>query len=297
MSTIRPEGLLALAPAKLNLGLEVLRRRRDGYHDIETIFQALDLYDELEFSTLKDPGRFELSVEDLTLPSGPENIVIKAHALMAARFPRAKRGTAILLRKRIPVASGLGGGSSDAAATLLALNRLWSLGLERDALEALALELGSDVPFFLRGGTAIGRGRGERLISLPPLGRGAFLLVNPGFQILSSWAYGNLKLGLTGNLYRIRVEQVKAHLSRFPAVGMVIKNRLEDAVFPAYPVFRDIAASLGELGAVHVSLSGSGATVFGTFSSREEAERAGKALGAAWRHLVASPIASGVELK
>ncbi len=292
-----PGGISALAPAKINLSLEVIRRRPDGYHEIETIFQAVDLSDELEFAISRRGNRLNLSVEgDLPLRGGP-NLVESAYELMRIRHPRQSTGLEGRLRKRIPVGGGLGGGSSDAAATLMALNRLWRLGLDPGQLEELALELGSDVPFFLRGGTAIGRGRGEKLESLGALSQGAFLLVNPGFSVSTAWAYDQLKMGLTANLYRIRVEQVKAYLSRFPVPGMVIKNRLEDVVLPAYPVFGEIIAALKRQGAVHAVLSGSGATVFGSFRDREAAEHARSELGSAWQAWVASPLPDGVRLE
>ena len=124
----------------------------------------------------------------------------------------------------------------------------------------------------------------------------AFLLVNPGLSISTSWAYNHLKMGLTGNLYRIRVEQVKAYLSRFPAPGMVIKNRLEDVVFPAYPVLGEIVAALKRVGAVHAVMSGSGATVFGSFPDRSSAERARAKMGDEWQSWVACPHPSGARV-
>ena len=292
----KPRRLQALAPAKLNLGLEVIRRRRDGYHEIETIFQTIDLCDELEFRLRPDESGLTLREKGLPLPEGEVNIVELGYNLMSERFGRQATGVEIVLRKNIPPRSGLGGGSSDAAALILALDRMWGLQLEYKALQDLALELGSDVPFLLRGGTAIGRGRGDELIPLPPLSQGAFLLVNPGFGISTAWAFSGLKMGLTGNPYRISVEQVKAYLSRFPARGMMIRNRFEDVVYPAHPVFEEIAGALEEQEAVHVSMTGSGATVFGTFPDLRAAERARDELGDKWKSYLARPQTGGVEL-
>jgi 4-diphosphocytidyl-2-C-methyl-D-erythritol kinase len=289
--------LRVFAPAKLNLGLEVHGRRADGYHEIETIYQALDWGDWLEFSKTSEDKEFRLSIHGLPLDDGPTNSLRRAHALLAAARPGAMGGTRVRLEKRIPLGAGLGGGSSDAAAALVGLNRLWNLGLGAEALAALALELGSDVPFFLQGGTAIGRGRGERLEALPPLRLGAFLLVNPGFAIATPWAYEHLRLGLTGNPYRISLEQVKVYLARFPAPGMVLRNRLEDVVYPAYPVLYDIARALEAAGAVHAQMSGSGATVFGTFPDREAAGRAGALLAPRWQAWVAGPRPQGIGLE
>jgi 4-diphosphocytidyl-2-C-methyl-D-erythritol kinase len=286
--------LRVFAPAKLNLGLEVHGRRPDGYHEIETLFQALDWGDRLEFSKAPLDSGLRLSIQGLPLEDGPANSLRRAHALLAAARPGAMGGTRVRLDKRIPLGAGLGGGSSDAAAVLVGLNRLWTLGLDDAELAALALELGSDVPFFLRGGTAIGRGRGERLEALPPLRKGAFLLVNPGFAIATVWAYEHLRLGLTGNPYRISLEQVKVYLSRFPAPGMVLRNRLEDVVYPAYPVLFEIVKALEGAGAVQALMSGSGATIFGTFPDREAAGRAGELLAPRWQTWVAGPRPQGI---
>ncbi len=289
--------LRAFAPAKINLGLEVIRRRRDGYHDIETIFQTLDFGDELTFHESAEPGEFRLEVEGLPAPSGTENLVSQAWKLMLPQAGGKARGLRLKLVKRIPLGAGLGGGSSDAAATLLGLDRFWKLNLAQEELSAMAAELGSDVPFLLRGGTAIGRGRGERLEGLPALSQGAFLLVNPGIAISSGWAYEQIKLGLTRNPYRISVEQVKAFLARFPASGMVLKNRLEDVVYPAHPVLGEIEEALHEAGAVQVSMSGSGSTLYGTFPDASRAESAREGLGDKWMSWVARPLPDGVRLE
>ena len=288
--------LSVLAPAKVNLGLEVIRRRRDGYHEIETLFQAIDLEDRLNFYFTSEKIGLDLTVTGSSQGLDSPNLVAQAYDLMCKSFPDKAMGLKVTLDKRIPIGGGLGGGSSDAAATFFALNHLWELGLDGKRLASLGLELGSDVPFFFLGGTAVGRGRGEDLIPIAPIAQGALLLVNPGFRISTSWAYEQLKLGLTGNPYRINVEQVKAYLSRFPARGMVIKNRLEDVVYPAYPVFDRILQALELEGAVHIVLSGSGATVFGSFPDRESAERARLGMDPAWQCWVVKPISFGIRI-
>ncbi len=288
--------LRVLAPAKVNLGLEVLRRRSDGFHEIETLFQTIDLCDHLEFYFTGERIGLRLTLKCSEHNPGSPNIIASAYELLAKTFPDKAKGMRVDLEKRIPIGGGLGGGSSNAAATLFALNRLWGLGLSTEKLEEFGLELGSDVPFFLRGGTAIGRGRGEELRSFVPVAQGALLLVNPGLKISTAWAYEQLKIGLTGNPYRINVEQVKAYLSRFPAESMVIKNRLEDVVFPAYPVFDQILLALQQEGAVHSVLSGSGATMVGTFPDRESAELARVGMQEAWQCWVVQPSPYGVRI-
>jgi 4-diphosphocytidyl-2-C-methyl-D-erythritol kinase len=286
----------AFAPAKVNLGLEVLRHRSDGFHDIESIFQTLDFGDELEFSKSPDSNELRISLAEGELEDGPKNSIRLAWELLTRLRPDKVAGVRVKLWKRIPLGGGLGGGSSDAAATLMALNRLYRLQLSPEELERAALELGSDVPFFLKGGTAIVRGRGERLQSLVPLSGGAFLLVFPDLSISTAWAYEHLRLGLTGNPYRISVEQVKGYLSRFPISGMVLKNRLEDVVFPAYPIFDEITEALRAAGAVHAIMSGSGSTVFGTFPDAQAAEVAATALEGKWRTHIAGPRVQGIGL-
>ncbi len=289
--------LRAYAPAKINLGLEVVRQRRDGYHDIETIFQTIDFCDELIFHESSEPASFRLDIQGIKAPEGGDNLVSQAWSLMREKAGKSPRGLRLELIKRIPLGSGLGGGSSDAAAMLMGLNRFWRLNLTQEDLLEMAAQLGSDVPFLLSGGTAIGRGRGEKLEALISLHQGAFLLVNPGIAISSAWAYEQIKLGLTRNPYRISVEQVKAFINRFPDPGMVLKNRLEDVVFPAYPVMGEIAEALDEAGAVQVSMSGSGSTLYGTFPNVAHAEKVREGLEDKWMSWVARPLPNGVRLE
>ena len=165
--------LRLLAPAKVNLTFEALGRRSDGYHDVRTVMQAISIADEVEFAPV---AGLSLTIEHgapaFAAPPGEDNLVMRAARLLQ-RETGAAQGAAILLRKRIPAAAGLGGGSSDAATTLLGLRRLWELDLDADALRELAARLGSDVPFFLSGGTALAEGRGERLTPLPTPQRSA----------------------------------------------------------------------------------------------------------------------------
>lgn len=287
------EALRVFSPAKLNLGLEIIRQRPDGFHDLETVFQAIDFGDDLEFSREKGFEGLRLEVGGLPLSTGPDNLICQAWDLLRPLLPPGEQGLKVHLHKRIPPGSGLGGGSSNAAATLKALDRLWSLKLSAKQMGDLALQLGSDVPFFLQGGTAIGRGRGEILEPLVPLSNGAFLLLFPGISVSTAWAFSQVKLGLTRHSYRIRVEQVKAFLARFPSPAMVLKNRLEDAVVPSYPQMGTAAEALAESGAVHVSMSGSGSCLFGTYPDVRSAEEVLETLKERWECRVASPFPRG----
>ncbi|MDZ7374867.1 MAG: 4-(cytidine 5'-diphospho)-2-C-methyl-D-erythritol kinase, partial [candidate division KSB1 bacterium] len=189
--------LTARAYAKINLGLKVCRRRPDGYHDICTIFQQIDLADELAFEVDREAGAIGLLCEGAELPVDERNLVMKAALRLADRVPDKARRTLIVLRKRIPVGGGLGGGSSDAATTLRVLNRAWGANLPEAELLRMARGLGADVPFFLQGGAAFATGIGDVLTPIAlwvdPVG----VLIVPDVQVSTAWAYGQLKIGLT----------------------------------------------------------------------------------------------------
>jgi 4-diphosphocytidyl-2-C-methyl-D-erythritol kinase len=244
------------APAKLNLFLRVVGRRADGFHELETVFQWIDLADELTFVSgdeLRLTGGCEAA------PPGPENLVLRAAAALreATGF---RGGASIHLEKRVPVGAGLGGGSSDAAAALVALNRLWDLGLGAAKLAELAAGLGSDVPFALWGGTALGRGRGEILEALatPPLW---FVLVRPPFAVVTARAY---------TLYRpaIVTPSVESFLAALASadperLAPLLRNDLEAGVFGEWPELAALREKLLEAGALGARMTGSGSVVFG----------------------------------
>ena len=276
--------LIAQAPAKLNLGLWIRRRRPDGYHDLLTVFQAIDLCDTLE--VIPKRRGITLRTDDPRLPTGPKNLVIKAARLLRqdARSPGRRRsvsgplGADFFLRKRIPEGAGLGGGSSDAAAALLSLNRLWGLHLPLSRLGRLALQVGSDVPFFLIGGAAVGRGRGDRLTPLR-MGRTLhFVLVHSSRKISTKWAYSQFKKGLTG----LRPPPKIAALSSGNTTsGVPIKdlyNALEGGLTTRYPDIVARKQRLLALGARAAHLTGSGSTVYGIFRRRADAGEAARRL-------------------
>ena len=261
--------MLVRAPAKLNLYLRVLGRRADGYHDIQTIMQPIALYDELAFEPLGE-GRLRLDCEPLEL-GGPENLVWRAARLLQKRFAPA-RGVRINLRKRIPVAAGLGGGSSDAAATLLALNELWELGLPERGLQELGLELGADVPFFVRKGAALAEGVGEVLHPWPALDCWV-VLVKPHFCVCTAWAYRNLpKQGLTRQQNCINILALDWTKKSLAQVGGALFNEFETLVIAKYPFIEQIKTRLLAQGAKGALMSGSGPAVFGLFAERRRAQ-------------------------
>ena len=298
LPAVLPAGALgARAYAKVNLYLEVLRRRPDGYHSIETVLQSVGLYDTIHF--VPRPSGLGLLCDAPGVPTDGTNLCLRAaHALLeTGQLSGPPRGVRIDLYKYIPVAAGFGGGSADAAATLVGLNEFWRLGLDREALARLAAGLGSDVPFCLQGGTALARGRGERLVPLPPLRRTVFLLVFTGIPVSTAWAYENLRMGLTRRSHAISMDQLKSILARFPQSAQGFSNRLEDAVCPAQPIIAELTSRLLELGASVALMSGSGSGVFAAFRSRALAEEARQRLDRTdWRMPIVESVQKGVEL-
>ncbi len=258
--------LRARSFAKINMALSVLGRRTDGYHDIQTVFQSISLHDELEF---QPSSRLELSCENLRGVPREENLVWRAAEALAARLPE-KRGASITLRKNIPAGAGLGGGSSNAAVTLLGLCRLWNV--EEDMfLPAVASVLGSDVPFFLSGGTALGTGRGERILPWPDLPSGYLVVIFPGINVSTGEAYRSLNLGLTYGREDHRIQGFYGQAKEGKSCLSGIFNDFEASILPAYPPIREAKSFLEERGSIATLLSGSGSSVFGFFPDEESA--------------------------
>jgi 4-diphosphocytidyl-2-C-methyl-D-erythritol kinase len=292
-----PGALGARAFAKINLHLEVLRRRPDGYHEIETVMQSVGLYDTLHF--VPRPRGLSLLCDTPGIPGDDSNLCMRAAValLAAAGLETPPRGVRIDLYKRIPAAAGFGGGSADAAATLVGLNDFWGLRLEPEQLEAAAASIGSDVVFCLRGGTALARGRGEKLVMLPNLHPTTFLLVFPGVPVAAAWAYENLRMGLTRRAHTLSMDQLKTILARYPDGAQGLYNRLQDAVCPAHPVVAEITTRLAAAGAVVALMSGSGSGVFAAFRNVRAAESARRRLDRSdWRMPIVASQSKGVEL-
>jgi 4-diphosphocytidyl-2-C-methyl-D-erythritol kinase len=251
------------------LALEVLGKRDDGYHEIATVLQAVDLFDRL---TVDPAETLSLESDDPELPTDDGNLVMRAARLLQ-KAAGVDRGARLRLQKRIPVAAGLGGGSSDAAAALTGLNRLWGLRWPRPRLQELAVELGMDVPFFLGTGRAVARGRGEQLATLPGGGGYALVLVNPRTPLSTREVYGRVPPGWheepTGT---DRV--IEALRRRNPGVlAAALTNNLERVVEPVLPVIGRMKAALLAAGALGAIMSGSGPTVFGLARSLDHARQ------------------------
>lgn len=259
------------SPAKINLGLKILRKREDGFHDLETLFQMVSLYDDIELESR--PSGIELTGHAPGIPLDETNLVWRAADLLR-QHAGSTQGVRIGLTKRIPAGAGLGGGSGNAALVLMGLNVLWDLKLPREELLRLAARLGSDVPFFLTSPAAIGRGRGEVLESVQPAEKFYVLLVFPGFPIATAWVYQNLNLKLTKSENNISILHKFLSKSKIADLGSNLFNDLEPVVLERHGVIQVIKGALLALGAKGVLLSGSGSTVFGLFDNPEQANSA-----------------------
>jgi len=260
------------SPAKINLGLKILGKRDDGYHELETLLQMVTLYDEIELETIE--SGIEISCDVPGIPLDSSNLAYRAALKLQQKCPNRKQGVRIRLNKSIPAGAGLGGGSGNAACVLMGLNKLWDLKLTRSELIPLASELGSDVPFFLTSPCAIGRGRGEILEPVQHSEKFHVLLVSPGFPIATPWVYQNLKMKLTKDENNISILRKFVLKSEIEALGAGLFNDLEVVVIERYVVIRSIKQALLALGAQGVLLSGSGSAVFAIFDNPERAESA-----------------------
>ncbi|MBT3514040.1 MAG: 4-(cytidine 5'-diphospho)-2-C-methyl-D-erythritol kinase [Nitrospina sp.] len=274
-------------PAKVNLGLHIHGKRQDGFHELETIFQMVSLYDDVELELLS--SGIMLECDTLGVPADDTNLVYKA-ALLLQKSYQVKKGVSIRLKKKIPFGAGLGGGSGNAAGVLMGLNRLWSLNIARENLFTLAAELGSDVPFFLTSPCALGMGRGEQLKVLKPCPKFQVLLVFPGFPIATSWVYQNLRLKLTKRPNNISILRKNLSLSDITSLGLNLYNDLEPVVIQRFPEVQVVKDELQAWGALGVLLCGSGSTVFGIFDDSEKARVASAGLNGDWERVIAETI-------
>jgi 4-diphosphocytidyl-2-C-methyl-D-erythritol kinase len=256
--------------AKINLDLRILGVRPDGYHDLRTVFQSMVLADRITVSRRKGP--FLLACNRPDVPTDRRNLAWKAASLLwrTARLGRGEpTGIEISLEKHIPVEAGLGGASSNAAVTLIALNRLWKVGLDETALSRLASRLGADVPFFLVGGTALGLGRGDDIYPLAELPRVHVVMIRPGFGVSTVEAYR----WYDEDIRRPRRVADRETPADWPSWASSLRNDLEPPVTRHHPTIARIRQSLVDAGAVRAAMTGSGSTVFGLFERPEAARR------------------------
>lgn len=265
--------LTVLSPAKVNVSLHIIRKRSDGYHDIQTILQKVSLYDEITLQIV--PGtRITLTTDDPSIPTDSKNLAYQAAQLLLDRI-KCLTGVSIYIKKRIPAGAGLGGGSSNAAATLTGVNALLTGNLSTQDLQQLGVALGADVPFFLCDyATACAEGIGERLC---PVTVGVpiwFLIIFPGFSVSTAWAYRNYNILTKSTKHTIK----KKFISDFKCLTSLLINDLEHVVIPQHPEIKRLKERLLESGASGSLMSGSGSSVFGIFPNEVRAQQALSAL-------------------
>ena len=264
------------ALAKINLGLDVVRRREDGYHEVRMIMQTIHLYDRLDIKRTKESG-IQIQTNLSFLPVNENNLIYKAAKLLMDEFSITD-GVSVKLDKRIPVAAGMAGGSTDAAAMLFGMNRLFSLGLTKRQLMERGVQIGADVPYCIMRGTALAEGRGEELSPLAPMVKCPVLIAKPSISVSTKFVYQNLKLDDTTVHPDIDllIEDIKA--KNLYDIAAHMGNVLETVTIPNYPVIDEIKKHMLSHGAVGAMMSGSGPTVFGLFDDEATAKKAYKAM-------------------
>lgn len=264
------------ALAKINLGLDVVRRREDGYHEVRMIMQTIQLYDRLDIKRTQEPG-IQIQTNLSFLPVNENNLIYKAAKLLMDEFSITD-GVSVKLDKRIPVAAGMAGGSTDAAAMLIGVNRLFSLGLTKRQLMERGVQIGADVPYCIMRGTALAEGIGEALSPLPPMVKCSVLIAKPSISVSTKFVYQNLKLDDTTihpDIDRL-IDDIKA--KNLHDIAAHMGNVLETVTIPNYPVIDEIKKHMLSNGAVGAMMSGSGPTVFGLFDDEDTAKKAYKAM-------------------
>jgi 4-diphosphocytidyl-2-C-methyl-D-erythritol kinase len=259
--------LILSAPAKINYLLDVIAKRPDGYHDLRMIMQRVNLCDQITL-TVTDTPEINVTCSTPGAPNGPKNIAWKA-AKALLDLSKSGKGATIEIRKNIPTAAGLGGGSSDAAAVLMGLNELLETGFSKMKLMEVGCTLGADVPFFIFKKTALAEGIGEKLTLLPEMPKCWILLINPGVHVSTAWVYRSLQLTSARELNKLP--------KFFESVGQIasfLSNDLEAVTIAAFPIIAEIKNRLMNTGAVGSMMSGSGPTVFGMFKDFASAETA-----------------------
>lgn len=264
------------AYGKVNLGLDVVRRREDGYHEVRMIMQTVGIYDRIDLSRREQPG-IGVETNFYYLPNNENNLAFKAAKLLMDEF-HIEEGVNIRIKKFIPVAAGMAGGSSDAAAVLFGVNKMFSLGLSMEDLMTRGVKLGADVPYCIMRGTALSEGIGEILTPLKPVPQCQVLVAKPGVSVSTKFVYENLHVNRLPreahpNIDRL-IEGIEA--GDLQNIASNMGNILETVTIPAHPVIREIKEKMMDMGAVGAMMSGSGPTVFGLFMSPAKAEAAYK---------------------
>ncbi len=264
------------ALAKINLGLDVVRRREDGYHEVRMIMQTIHLYDRIDIVKTKEKD-IQIQTNLSFLPVNENNLIYKAGRLLMDEFGITD-GVSVKLDKRIPVAAGMAGGSTDAAAMLFGMNRIFELGLTKKQLMERGVKIGADVPYCIMRGTALAEGIGEELSALPPMVKCPVLIAKPQISVSTKFVYQNLKLD-DDTIHPdidLLIDDIKA--KDLYSIAKHMGNVLETVTIPNYPVIDEIKQHMMVHGAVGAMMSGSGPTVFGLFDDEETAKAAFKAM-------------------
>ena len=266
------EQITLKALAKINLGLDVVRKRDDGYHEVRMIMQTIHLYDKLHIVKMKENG-IHITSNLSYVPTNENNLVYKAGKLLMDEF-NIQEGVSVNLMKRIPVAAGMAGGSSDAAAMLYGMNEIFELGLTRRQLMERGVKIGADVPYCLMRGTALAEGIGEKLTSLLPMVKCPVLIAKPQISVSTKFVYENLKLTEETNHPDIDALLHDIENGDLHAIASHMGNVLETVTIPHYPIIAQIKEKMIQTGAINSMMSGSGPTVFGLFEDEETAKKA-----------------------
>lgn len=260
------------AYGKLNLSLDIVGKREDGYHLVRMIMQTVNLYDVITIEKQAQPG-ISLTTNRQDLPTNKDNLIFQAASLLLNEY-NISEGVRIHLEKHIPIAAGMAGGSADCAATLTGINELFSLGLSTEELQQRAVTLGADVPYCILGGTALSEGIGEVLTPVTDVAPCKVLLVKPNIDVSTKWVYTTLRWQELTSHPDIdgMIEALNKHSLK--EVSDKMENVLETVTIPSYPVIKQIKDKMMELGAINAMMSGSGPTVFGLFPDEEKGKAA-----------------------
>ena len=264
------------ALAKINLGLDVVGKRDDGYHEVRMIMQTIQMYDVLEIEKKKEPG-IVLTTNIPYVPTDERNLVYKAAKMLMDEF-KIKDGVNIYINKRIPIAGGMAGGSSDCATTLMGINQLFELGLSKEELMERGVKLGADVPYCVLGGTAIARGIGEVLTPLPAPADCHVIIAKPPVSVSTAYVYGHIKPLEITKRPDIKAMAQSIKDGDLKKMASLIYNVMEDVTVVEYPIISEIKQVMLDNGALNSIMSGSGPTVFGLFDDKEKAQQCVKTL-------------------
>jgi len=270
---VAKNGIIIKSPAKVNLTLNVISKRKDGYHELETIMVPISLWDDLEIHSI-DRLQIKILSDNKELPLDKRNIINKAIKLLWEEAGE-KRGVMVKLKKNIPISAGLGGGSSNGASILLALNKLWRINLSTKRLIELGTKLGADVPFFILRKPALAKGIGEKIYPIKIKRRFWSVIINPEFPVSTAWVYRNFNFALTKKSKNNNKIISYLKLGRSPALWSIyLGNDLEGVTLKKFPVLLEIKKAFMEAGALNALMAGSGPSIFGVFASRERAIKA-----------------------